>query len=242
MKTVATFFTLFFAVIFTQNSLPADETEHPTPYRSLDEYTIQDILGWQIYLERDLREDTELCEKTLKLLEIRLYEITLNIPPEALEKIRTVKIWVEKKDPVNAMACYHPDPGWLRNHGVLVEKAGCVEISNAQGFLNIARQQPMVVLHELSHGYHHQFLEGGYENPEIREAWQAAKDAGIYENVLHNSGRRQSAYCMTTPMEYFAELTECYFGENDFYPFVRPELKEHDPRGYELLRKLWGIK
>ena len=239
MKTITTFILPLLAAIFLQNLLPAEEKEYPTPYRSLDEYTIQEILGWQIYVERDLREDTELCEKTLKLLEIRLYEITLNIPPEALEKIRTVKIWVEKKDPVNALACYHPNPVWLREHGVLVEKANCVEISNAQGFLNIARQQPMVVLHELSHALHHQFLPDGYENPEIAEAWQAAKDAGIYENQLHNGGGRQMCYAMTNPMEYFAELTECYFGENDFFPFVRAELKEHDPRGYEIIRKMW---
>lgn len=239
MKNFTTIFVLFLAFSGTLLPLHADETEYPTPYRSLDDYTIQEIHGWRCFVERDLRADTELCEKTLKLLEIRLYEITLHIPAEILEKLRTVKIWVEKNDPVNKSACYHPDLRWLREHGVLPEKVNSVEISCARDFLNISRQQPMVVLHELSHGFHHQFLPDGYENPEIAEAWRAAKEAGIYENVLHNSGRRQIGYCMTNPMEYFAELTECYFGENDFYPFVRTELKEHDPRGYEIIRKMW---
>jgi len=27
---------------------------------------------------------------------------------------------------------------------------------------------------------------------------------------------------------------------NDFYPFVRAELNEHDPRMYQLLKKIWG--
>jgi hypothetical protein len=40
--------------------------------------------------------------------------------------------------------------------------------------------------------------------------------------------------------EYFAETSEAYFGTNDCYPFVRAELKPHDPRMYELLGKLWG--
>jgi hypothetical protein len=43
------------------------------------------------------------------------------------------------------------------------------------------------------------------------------------------------------PMEYFAEATEAFFGTNDFYPFVRAELKRHDPAAYELMNELWGV-
>ena len=39
--------------------------------------------------------------------------------------------------------------------------------------------------------------------------------------------------------EYFAEASEAYFGTNDFYPFVRAELKKHDPEMFRLLEKLW---
>ena len=38
----------------------------------------------------------------------------------------------------------------------------------------------------------------------------------------------EKAYALTSATEYFAESTEAFFGTNDFYPFVRPELKEHD--------------
>ena len=40
-------------------------------------------------------------------------------------------------------------------------------------------------------------------------------------------------------MEYFAEATEAYFGANDFYPFVRAELKEHYQKRYALMERLW---
>ena len=43
-------------------------------------------------------------------------------------------------------------------------------------------------------------------------------------------------------MEYFAESTEAFFGTNDFYPFVRAELKQHDPKMFDLLWKLWGAE
>ena len=41
-------------------------------------------------------------------------------------------------------------------------------------------------------------------------------------------------------MEYFAEGSEAYFGTNDFYPFTRAELKQHDPEGFRLLEALWN--
>jgi hypothetical protein len=35
-------------------------------------------------------------------------------------------------------------------------------------------------------------------------------------------------------------VVEAYFGVNDFYPFVRAELKEHDPAGFALMETVWG--
>jgi Mlc titration factor MtfA (ptsG expression regulator) len=58
--------------------------------------------------------------------------------------------------------------------------------------------------------------------------------------VLRINGRRERHYAATNPMEYFAESSEAWFGTNDFYPFVKSELKEHDSRMYELMGKLWN--
>lgn len=40
-------------------------------------------------------------------------------------------------------------------------------------------------------------------------------------------------------MEFFAEMTEAYFGVNDFFPFNRAELKENEPEIYTLLTDIW---
>jgi hypothetical protein len=40
-------------------------------------------------------------------------------------------------------------------------------------------------------------------------------------------------------MEFFAEMTEAYFGTNDFFPFNRAELKESEPQIYEVLKNTW---
>ena len=40
--------------------------------------------------------------------------------------------------------------------------------------------------------------------------------------------------------QYFADLTEAYFGKNDFFPFNREDLKKYDPTGYQLMKTVWG--
>ncbi len=99
-----------------------------------------------------------------------------------------------------------------------------------------------MVLHELAHAYHHQSLPLGFENPEVRAAFDRAMKAGSYDSVLRGNGKEERAYAATNPMEYFAEATEAYFGTNDFFPFVHVELQRHDPQMYALLRKLWGAQ
>ena len=101
-------------------------------------------------------------------------------------------------------------------------------------------KHPYVILHELAHAYHDQVLEGGFKNKEVADAYNEIKKTGSYDKVLLYTGRTVKHYALTTPMEYFAESTEAYLGVNDFYPFVRAELKEHDPRMFELLKKIWG--
>jgi hypothetical protein len=193
-------------------------------------------------VNKKLIEEKELCDDVLRLLDFQLFQITRQVPPAALEKIRTIKIWVELAESHHPCMAFHPDAGWLREHGMNPEKAGCVEIANARNFLSWTHEQPWMVLHELAHGYHFFFFEGGYDNPQIAAAYRKAVEAKSYESVLHYNGRKDRAYALTNPMEYFAESSECYFGTNDFYPFVRAELKEHDPEMFKLLDELWNRK
>jgi len=205
-----------------------------------ERYQVRQMEGWQVLVNRRFVRDHEsLCDEVLTLLRCQLYQIGRHVPEPALGKLRKIRIWVEEAEPHHPCMAYHPDPGWLRAHDMNPDKAGCVEVANARNFLAWTRQQPWMVLHELAHGYHHQFL-GGYENPEIRGLYQRMLEKKRYESVLHISGRTQRAYAARNPMEYFAESTEAFFGTNDFYPFVSAELKQHDPEMFSLLQKVWG--
>jgi len=43
-------------------------------------------------------------------------------------------------------------------------------------------------------------------------------------------------------MEYFAETTEAFFSRNDFFPFTREELHQHDPEMETLLERVWKLE
>ena len=95
-----------------------------------------------------------------------------------------------------------------------------------------------MVLHELAHAYHHLVL--GDDCKSIEAAYKHAVDKKLYESVAYCGGGKQRAYALTNAKEYFAELSEAYFGKNDFYPFVRSELEQYDPVGFQLMEQIWG--
>jgi hypothetical protein len=212
----------------------------PRPrYDPTDQYEARQVEGWRVLINKHfLAQDPSLANDTLKLLDFQLYQITRSVPAGPLAKLRKIAIWVEAAEPHHPCMAYHPDAGWLRDHGMNPEKAKCVEIANARSFLTWTLDQPWMVLHELAHGYHDQFL-GGYDNPELRAAFDRAVKAKRYDAVPRISGKTERAYAAANPMEYFAESTEAFFGTNDFYPFVRSELEHHDPEMYQLLERLW---
>jgi hypothetical protein len=212
------------------------------PYDPAEQYEKRRIEGWEVLVNKRLlaKEQAELCDETLKLLGDHLYRITRVVPAEAVAKLRKVPIWVELAHPRHPCMCYHVSAGWLREHAMNPQKAGAVEIANARTFLAWTHEQPWMVLHELAHAYHHQVL--GFDHAEVKACYERAVSSRSYESVLHVNGRKVRHYALTNDHEYFAEATEAFFGTNDFFPFVRAELRQHDPAMYELLEKVWGVR
>jgi len=207
-------------------------------YTPTSDYAVRKIEGWKVLVNNQLLSGhTRLAEDVLKLLRHQLYQITRVVPDKPLKELRRVPIWVEYKAPRHPCMCYHPSRQWLSEHDFNPEKERSVEIANAENFLKWTIDQPWMVMHELAHSYHHCVL--GYDNTEVREAYQKAVESKRYESVLHINGQSRRSYALNNDQEYFAESTEAFFGTNDFYPFVRSELQHHDPNMYQLLKKLW---
>ncbi|MEO7319978.1 MAG: metallopeptidase, partial [Chthoniobacteraceae bacterium] len=135
---------------------------------------------------------------------------------------------------------YHPSADWLRENGYSEALARCVHIPCVEDFLSPFEnhRMPWVVLHELAHAFHDQVL--GFDEPRIRAVWEKFRDSGKYASVLTSPGHMREHYGITNPKEFFAELTESYFGSNDFYAFVTGELKQAEPEIFNLLAEIWG--
>jgi hypothetical protein len=226
--------TLLLAIVVPVLIAPAARAFEPT--RS---YEVRQIEGWTVRVSSTLRDEhRDVADRALELLRVRLFELKRALPGAALDRLRDVTFWMEWDDPSFPGMCFHPSAGWLRAHGFNPDKAGGIEIGNARHFIDWSSEQPCMVLHEFAHAYQHKVL-GGADNAEIRAAYERARRGGKYDAVLRAGGRTERAYALTNPEEFFAELSESYFGTNDFYPFVRAELRQYDRDSFELIRRLW---
>ncbi len=214
--------------------VPRQSAEHPL---DRDAYDTLDLRGWTVLVAPGYRDHPELRSEVLALLDDHLYRINRAVPSPALDRLHEFEIWAELDMHKTKCMCYHVSPDWLLANGYNPDKAGTVEIGNAEAFLEWTHGQPWMVLHELAHAYHDQIL--GFDNPEVIAAYQSMLNSGDYEEVLHISGSPRRHYALTNDHEYFAEATEALFGTNDFHPFVRPELVETDPLGAALMQRMW---
>jgi hypothetical protein len=230
---------------------PADTSFAPAPVATAAprnkprfDPVVRNMEGWNVYIEPRLLTDEGNGEnaRALAMLANHLQRIAVFMPEASLAKMRKLEIWIEYDHPeINVEpGPYHPGVDWLTERGYDPRLAKKVHITRAASLLERRQmlKHPAVVLHELVHAYHDQVL--GYDEPRIKAAYDKAMKAGLYDKVLLHTGEKVRAYAATNAMEYLAEGTEAYFYCNDFYPFARAELKEHDPVLFDLLRDIWG--
>lgn len=205
-------------------------------------YNERNIEGWNVRIDDRLLtgNSADLGARALKLLNSRLVAISTVVPEKALAKLRAVTIELDLDYGGLQSMQYHPDADWLKENGYSEKLAKCVHIPESQDFLSPFenRRMPWVVLHELAHAYHDQVL--GFEEPRVLAAWKKFRDSGKYKSVLTSPGNMREHYGITDQKEFFAEMTESYFGSNDFYPFVAGELKQAEPAIFALMAEIWG--
>lgn len=209
-----------------------------TPTSAYEKRVIEEFT---VLLHPDLREHPKDLEEALAEVTKQLHAIGRVVPAKPLAELRKVRIWLEWDSPGGSAAQFHPlhAADWLRTRGQNPDKAGGVDVNHARHFIDWSqRAEPWLVMHELAHAYHNLVLGARHEG--IRTAYQQAVERKLYESVAHVNGGKRKAYALTNDQEYFAELTEAYFGRNDFFPFDRADLEKHDPVGYRLLREIWG--
>ena len=229
------------AALFAALLATARAEEKPEPPKPASR-TVRNIEGWTVRVDDLLLHgpDEATGARALKLLDAQLAEIKSVVAEDRLAKLQAVAIVLDLTHGKLHPMQYHPDAGWLESHGYARDLVKCVHIPDVAGFISPRHnnEQPWVVLHELAHSYHDQVL--GFNEPRILKAWQKYKESGHGDSVLSISGKRRRHYALTDQKEFFAEMTEAYFGMNDFFPFNRAELKVEEPEIFELLQTIWG--
>ncbi len=237
------------------------------PYDTTDKfYEDCSLGGWPCKLEPNWSGGDE---TSAQKLERDIREASLLLPRHARDYLhKRCKIWVNrslswgpKACPIRGHgSCYHPGEDWLAQNGLSKEKHMCVEVNDAPCYKDDCDLWGIggIMLHELSHAYHHGMLPGGYGNKEIKKCFELAMKEGLYDCVEYKTGFNEEngtikrstgrAYACSNPMEYFAELSAAFLGGlddskeyNKWYPFNRKQIQEHDPRAYSLLSRLWQV-
>lgn len=241
-----------------------DSTPLDTSNKVYHEMTIG---GWRCMCEDGVFQLHKDDKDVKKQLELDLQACALKLPPKACELLqKSVPIWINQSQkygpkcaPVQGKGmCFHVHPSWLCRNGMSAEKCGGVEIYEVANYLEsrgLWHGTGGSLLHELSHAWHNKFVPDGYSNKDILACYEAAMEEKLYDCVqVHN--RRGGidecrAYAATNAEEYFAELSVAFLGGvgedeslefNKWFPFNRKQLKEHDPRAYEMLFKVWGLE
>jgi hypothetical protein len=199
-----------------------------------------EVNGWTVEMNADLiAENATLARTTLDVLNEQLTGIVAGIPPARLVELRRILIWIEPKSPgKEQQLVHHPTTSpWPQENGYPLAMRGSIAIRNAKYFVDRRQSEPSIVMHELAHAYHEIVL--GFDDRSIANAFEHANQTGLYQSVAYNRGQPRRAYALTNHKEYFAELSEAYFGTNDFFPFTRADLQAYDPIGFAAVSTAW---
>ena len=244
MKSKTTLYTLLLILFII---CPAIFSE-PTP--QLDNYRCIKADGHIIWFNKEfMAKEPHLLNRVIAGVIQDLKELDEIMPAAAREAIKPTQIWLElETEPFGTVsgkgAVYHPSAKWLIEHGKMPEMERGVQICSASNYLQDRKDKSgMTVLHEMAHAYYHLL---GVDRDNVKVAYEVAKRKGSYEQVGYmgsenTTGELYRAYAITNAHEYFAELSEAYFGCNDYFPYNRQQLLEHDPLGYSVIDKIWHL-
>ena len=197
-------------------------------------------LGYKI----NISDKAEKNPNTPKAIDVIKKQIALITEKNSKFKILATKtqFWLTDNQWTKSTAVVtHVSKEWLIQENMDLRLYGNIEVLNVTNFAAWSiKYQPMMTVHELAHAY--QYFYVGWYHPLIAETYNKAMKKNLYQSVpyLKPDGKKMRAYAATNEHEYFSELTETYFGPNEFYPFNKTQLAEYDPEGLKMLESVWG--
>ena len=201
-------------------------------------YLSRNVGGFNVRVHPNVAAQPALLADVTASIDRQIEALAQQIPTSLIEQLQQVTIWVEAGKDRERVAFFHRSTDWLIASAGNSDKAGDIEIVDAARFVADERDgRSSALLHQLAHAYHIRILGADHEG--ILDAFEQVQLRQMYDQVGHVSGRTGVAHAALDAFEYFAELSEAFLARNDYEPYDRAALKEHDPLGYALVSRLW---
>jgi hypothetical protein len=205
-----------------------------------DKYYKIQIKGWAVRISPQLRELRAYSRKMLELLEYKLYLIDIYMSDNSLDKLKTIPIWLELEDNAVPYLAYHRCKNTLKAKGLNPDKLNAIEIGSSDNFTEWQEFQKYILLRYMAYAYYDKYLQD--QKGRIDSAYSKTLKNGKYTSVLRFDGKKVRHPALNNAKEYFARMTESYYGLGDHYPFIQFELHQYDPDTCDLMTELWGGK
>jgi hypothetical protein len=204
--------------------------------------------GWTFYLERELVEkQLNEAAQVVKRLGIKLEQTLQLFPAHARERLRGLPLFVLLGSQAaggghdnGAQYFRRIEPDFFPHIDLRWRNA--LVIYSASNYLDQDEHwATQLLVHELSHAWH--LAQWPEKQTDIYAAWQQAMADKLYYGVKDvNGALLEKAYAAANQLEYFAELSSAYFWRGEYEPFEREALRRHDPAGFAMIEKIWGVQ
>jgi hypothetical protein len=229
-------FIAFISAVFAVSAFAQPEGFFPS--RS-EKYLDTMLAGWHVKVNQVLLDNNRtIAAQTMDFIASELRAVSASLPAEPVNFMKDIPIWLEQSTKNKEAIQYHRDVKWLKKNGYDPKKEGAIEIT-AVDFLNRKGKDTLVLLPMLAFGYSFRVLGG--HNKTIQDAYESAKLAELYtlQDYIIKDNKR---FRLRDAEQYFAVLTQAYFGTLNDMPHNRKELQIYDPKGYAMVEELWKVK
>ena len=227
-------------------------------YEPTENYDILNIGGFTVMVSgKAMYERPEITQQALWVLRSQIvlandvigYRFALlgDVPTTEFSDLHQIVIWVDDSRSGHEnrgceVACFYGPARLLERDNVNPDKAYSVGFTDLELLIGSMWCCNETLLHELAHAWHHYVIPDGFENQDIIDAYDRAKDGSKWRNVMNWVGEIQDEnYAMTNHEEFFAVISATIFHHNYEYPFVYGELRHTDEASYGAVVRGWFL-
>lgn len=206
------------------------------------DYWVVDLNGWKLYVHPSIFERPKQWADFVALMSEKLNQVRRLLPQDSyIQTMQSTIFWVESFNEVlpDSSFVYHLSEDWLKAYGQNPDKSGHIEIANIDKALERFGKDKNTVIHEVIHAFHHKIIPKELADA-VNSIYLQVLAEGRYQSVPYREGGYRRAIASFNKWAYFAELTEAYLGENDYYPFSRGDIASYDPAIYPILAQIYG--